>query len=782
MERYIVVITMHADPAMAPGYDEWGGTHTYMKELLDEFGERKIRCIMFTRRSMQCLPYEEQYNEYCTVYRLTNGDNEPMSKTLLKEYHSQNVEQILEIIKKQDRIPEKIHSVYWNSGRIATELSAKLGIPFVHSIISNSRGRVKRGAYEPVPEREFYEQEIYDKAQWLICVSDDEAEDLMTLYNVDKDKIVVAGQYIHKSFVMPSHDPNDFPRLNSTISRQIQMAAAEKYNKAAQTKSCDTFWAQKAFTYIGRMDRNKGLKHIFSSWNMLYNKYKDLCPPLWLAGGSLPEIEMIRSDFKEINPDLSTLEQYGKVVWWGCIDPYGLSTVLLRTSVLLTHSLYEPGGRVAIEAMCEGVPVIGTPNGFAKDTITDWYNGFLVEFGDIAALSARMEHFIRQPYLSNTLGQNAIATAKKVMDSWQFIEKHLKCYFDCELVSHNKENARPAPSQKEINLYPYCISRYSDETIKQFFHKCNVCNADQLNILTSKNKSSDIYMVKCNDSQYVIKRAYTRIAMSPMFNPVRKNEYARNASKMFEAELRAYKRANNPLFAGYDEFHALLLLKKADPFPISNVDRLKLCIRNVLSNCLISEAERKKYFDIVSSNDNPDKTIERLNNEIDGFFFEPSCCFSSELCWQTALEMIDYNRSSIPDCIFSVLIDCVKHFSTVAEKIDPERLCAVNTNLTFDHVYSFDGQVCIIDHEKTAIGEPEAGVAGLIHDFIIQQKLEESVMSELFLSINEIDGLRVKNLISTAAFWFFHDIIVNNVIYRTNDTKKLDILHALMGL
>ena len=107
MERYIVLITMHADPAMAPGYDEWGGTHTYMKELLDEFGKRKIRCLMFTRRSMQYLPYEEQYNEYCTVYRLTNGDNEPMSKTLLKKYHSQNVEQILEIIKKQGRLPEK---------------------------------------------------------------------------------------------------------------------------------------------------------------------------------------------------------------------------------------------------------------------------------------------------------------------------------------------------------------------------------------------------------------------------------------------------------------------------------------------------------------------------------------------------------------------------------------------------------------------------------------------------------------------------------------------------
>ena len=145
------------------------------------------------------------------------------------------------------------------------------------------------------------------------------------------------------------------------------------------------------------------------------------------------------------------------------------------------------------------------------------------------------------------------------------------------------------------------------------------------------------------------------------------------------------------------------------------------------------------------------------------------------------MEMLNYNRSSIPECVFSVLIDCVKHFSAAAEKTDPERLCAVNTDLTFDHVYSLDGQVCIIDHEKTAIGEPEAGVAGLIHDFIIQQKLEESEIPELFRAINEINGLKVRNLISVAAFLFFHDIIVDNVIHRTNHTKKPDILQALMG-
>ncbi len=177
-----------------------------------------------------------------------------------------------------------------------------------------------------------------------------------------------------------------------------------------------------------------------------------------------------------------------------------------------------------------------------------------------------MEHFIRQPYLSNTLGQNAIAAAKELMGSWRFIEKHLKCYFDCESSPKDENNAKPVLSHKKINLYPYCISRYSDETIKQFFHKCSGCTAEQLHILTNQNNSSDVYMVKCNNNQYVIKRTYTRLAISPMYNPVRKNEYARNAGKMFKTELQAYKRINSPLLVGYDEFHALLLLKKAEPF------------------------------------------------------------------------------------------------------------------------------------------------------------------------------------------------------------------------
>ncbi len=397
---YILLITIHADPAMPPGYDEWGGTHTYMRELLDCFGSLHLNCILVTRKAMQELPDIEQYNSCCTIYRLKNGDPAPIDKTILYTYHDYNLSAIQQIIEDRGELPQVIHSVYWNSGRLGVELSKKYNIPLVHSVISNSYGRQARGAYEPLPQRASYEQLIYDYAQWILCVSKDEKNDLIKYYGISPKKIIVAGQYIHPSFILPSRDINGFPRLNSKISTEAQLSASLQYNNAFENNVNDSFWVYKAFTYFGRIDESKGVDHILNAWCSLYRKYEELCPPLWLIGGSIKEINIIRNKCQAIENYIHQAEQDGKIIWWGCIDAIGASTLLLKTLVLITNSLYEPGGRVITEAMSEGIPVIASPNGFALDLVHDWDNGFLVNHGDENALSMRMEHFIRQPFLS----------------------------------------------------------------------------------------------------------------------------------------------------------------------------------------------------------------------------------------------------------------------------------------------------------------------------------------------------------------------------------------------
>ena len=139
----------------------------------------------------------------------------------------------------------------------------------------------------------------------------------------------------------------------------------------------------------------------------MYRKYGELCPALWIIGGNTYDIENIRSLLGISEDILCETENAGKLVWWGYLDENGISTLYTRALTLITHSLYEPGGRVAVEAMCEGIPVLATPNGFALDYIQDWKNGFLVPYGDIKTLAVRMEHFIKQPYLSDIMGKQA---------------------------------------------------------------------------------------------------------------------------------------------------------------------------------------------------------------------------------------------------------------------------------------------------------------------------------------------------------------------------------------
>lgn len=112
--------------------------------------------------------------------------------------------EIQKIIESIGELPLVIHSVYWNSGRLEMELSKIYNIPLVHSVISNSYGRQARGAYESLPKRADYKQSIYDYAKWILCVSIDEKNDLVNYYNINPTKIIVAGQYIHPSFVLSS--------------------------------------------------------------------------------------------------------------------------------------------------------------------------------------------------------------------------------------------------------------------------------------------------------------------------------------------------------------------------------------------------------------------------------------------------------------------------------------------------------------------------------------------------------------------------------------------------
>lgn len=788
MDNYVLIITMHADPAMPPGYSEWGGTHTYMKELLDILSDLGINCILVTRRAMEELPEVEKYSANCTIYRLQNGSIAPMNKTLLYKYHNDNLSAIKQIINKCGSLPQVIHSVYWNSGRLGIELSKLYGIPLVHSVISNSYGRQARGATEPVPKRAKYEQRIYDYAKWILCVSEDEKNDLIHFYNISPEKIIVAGQYIHPSFILPTRDINGFPRLNSNIPQEAQDSAAIRYNDAFNVEMADEFWNYKTFTYFGRIDESKGVDHILSAWCSLYQKYGALCPALWLIGGSIVEIDKIRMKDSCFSSQLIKAEHEGKIVWWGCLDPIGASTLLLKTLVLVTNSLYEPGGRVITEAMSEGVPVIAAPNGFALDLVHDWHNGFLVDHGDEAELAKRMEHFIRQPFLSNVLGENARQTARNVVNEWNFIGKHLTSYGIKTPETMTKPNHADYIdyfSCRKITLFPHNSLPLSKELLCSFFEN----NTDEHTISEPErcitNATSDIYRIRGVHANYIIKHHFNRLSLGAMVLPVHKHRYVRNASDVYRYEVAAYESDNSDILVAKDDFHQLLLLRKLESFSPS-YDEYPQIIK-FLSTQYISLSDKTvmEYNNILNSStlstlDDIEQLLDRLSEYFPDFYFESSGTFLPYLGWKIAPHLLEYNISYFEKKHIDFLQTVCEDFAETVNLCSSQCWYEINSDVSLSHILLDDGKMRVIDREKRTIGMPEYVIADFLLDVLLHD-IQTSSNVWIDLLNNKIPAAcSRKQIIESLSYKLFYNIIIEGALQKNPIEPYIAALDVLL--
>jgi glycosyltransferase involved in cell wall biosynthesis len=111
---------------------------------------------------------------------------------------------------------------------------------------------------------------------------------------------------------------------------------------------------------------------------------------------------------------------------------------LLSLMNVFTLTSYIEANPVSIlEAFSSGVPVVATRVGSVPDTVADEANGYLVEAGDVAGMSARIVRLIRSPHEAEAMGNYG---RQQVVEQWsleqmvlgyeQLIQNlyHLKCH------------------------------------------------------------------------------------------------------------------------------------------------------------------------------------------------------------------------------------------------------------------------------------------------------------------------------------------------------------------
>lgn len=151
---FIVLISVHG---LIRGHDfelgrdaDTGGQTKYVVELARALSEREDveRVVLLTRRVVdkQVSPdYAEPLevlSEKASIVRIECGEKKYLRKEMLWDSLENFSDNALAYLKKQDRLPDVIHSHYADAGYVGSQLSHQLGVPLLHT--GHSLGHNKR--------------------------------------------------------------------------------------------------------------------------------------------------------------------------------------------------------------------------------------------------------------------------------------------------------------------------------------------------------------------------------------------------------------------------------------------------------------------------------------------------------------------------------------------------------------------------------------------------------------------------------------------------------------
>lgn len=123
---------------------------------------------------------------------------------------------------------------------------------------------------------------------------------------------------------------------------------------------------------------------------------------------------------------VAELKLEARVQFLGLVDD--VSDLLPFADVLIVSSESESFGLAALEAHACGVPVVGYDSGGMKEVVEDNATGFLVRFGDVPALAARLKTLLADAGLRRDFGARGRARAVDVFALPQVLGVHERIY------------------------------------------------------------------------------------------------------------------------------------------------------------------------------------------------------------------------------------------------------------------------------------------------------------------------------------------------------------------
>ena len=170
---------------------------------------------------------------------------------------------------------------------------------------------------------------------------------------------------------------------------------------------------------VGTMQYHKGFQNMALAAKKLRN---DGVPVDAVFVGVGPYLGKLRSLVSKLGLG-DTVRLAGHVEWEELEGLYDWCDMVVVPTITP-----EPFGRVAVEAMSRGRPVIGTKAGGLTEIIDDGVTGFLVSPGDSSAIAERILTFRNQPHLLDEMGERALEKCRVAFDQRMIAGQVLDVY------------------------------------------------------------------------------------------------------------------------------------------------------------------------------------------------------------------------------------------------------------------------------------------------------------------------------------------------------------------
>ena len=155
---------------------------------------------------------------------------------------------------------------------------------------------------------------------------------------------------------------------------------------------------------------------LFKAVSLVYEKYRNLA--FWQIGAGFYLREKIKADENLILNSIEEINQKELVDYYHASDIY------------VSSSCSESFGKVLIEAMAAGLPVVATATIGSKEIIQDGKTGFLVPIGDSPALAKKILFLFNNPEKAKEIGEAGRKMVEGRFNQQKILEKIVKFWQD----------------------------------------------------------------------------------------------------------------------------------------------------------------------------------------------------------------------------------------------------------------------------------------------------------------------------------------------------------------